>query len=171
MIVQIWHDQPALRVRGIEVSSIGFWLTADSTKSPSQSFSLQITARVFGVQVGTVTISPLQNGPFTMALLANSGTVEGRIDDWGAFDKNGKAVNGAADPQWSTAESVAFTVTGIADVTLDNIASVVPGLSILAKLALSILGDKLKISVAHQHVVAQLPHTTAQVPELAAATN
>jgi hypothetical protein len=171
MILEIWHDQPAFRVKGIEVSSIGFWLTSDSSKPLPQSFSLLINARVFGAQVGSVTIVPLKNIDFTMPLLAGQGgTVEGRIDDWSAFDANGKPVDGASDPQWKSADSVALTVTGIADVTLgaSNITSAVPGLSLLAKLALTILGNKVKISVAHEHVVAPLPHSASPVAELAA---
>jgi hypothetical protein len=159
MKLQIWHDDSAVQVHGLEASSLGFWLTADTTKPLPESFSLQITARVFGAQVGTVTIDPMKNGKFSMPLGASAGTVEGKIDDWTAHDKDGHAVE---DPHWRTATTVSFTVTGVADVTITatTIAAVVPGLGLLAKAALAILGNKLKISIAHRHVVAHLPHGT-----------
>jgi hypothetical protein len=163
MKLQIWHDDSAVKAHGLDVSSLGFWLTADTTKDLPHSFSLQITARVFGAQVGTVTIDPMKNETFSMPLLSSvGGTVDGRIDDWTAFDKGGKAVDDASDPHWKTATTVGFTVTGIADVTITagTIASVVPGLGLLAKAALAILGNKVKVSVAHRHVVAHLPHGT-----------
>jgi hypothetical protein len=160
MELQIWSDQLAARALGIEVSSIGFWLTSDTTKELPSSFSLVINARVLGVQVGSVTIDPLKNGPFTMPLVeAAGGTVEGKIDDWGAFDKAGNPV-ASSDTNWKTADSVAFLITGIADVTIpaSAITTLIPGLGWLAKAALGVLGNKVKISVAHQHVAAHLPH-------------
>ncbi len=160
MIVQVWHDQPAFHVRGIEVSSIGFWLTSDSAKPLPHSFALQVTARVLGVAVGSATLDPMQNGSMTMPLLAGTaGTVEGKVCDWCAFDKDGKPVS-SSDTAWKSAASVAFMMTGVADVTLDAtaLAGVIPGLSFLAKAALAILGNKVKVSIAHEHVVAQLPH-------------
>jgi hypothetical protein len=164
MDLQIWHDQPSVKVLGVHVVSIGFWLTSDSTKPLPSSFSLLVDARVFGVQIGTTTIAPVQNGPFSMPLLASvGGTVDGRIDDWGGFDKGGAPVDGTADPSWSTVDSVGFVITGVADVTVTEgtIASLIPGLGWLAKAALAILGNKVKISVAHERVVAHLPHGSA----------
>lgn len=161
MELEIWHDQPSARALGVEISSIGFWLTSDTSKPLPDSFSLLINARVLGAQIGTVTIDPMKNGDFTMPLLASvGGTVQGRIDDWTPFDKAGKAVDLTADPHWATADTVAFTVTGIADVTIPEsaIAGVIPGIGFLAKAALAMFGNKVKISVAHEHVVAPLPH-------------
>jgi hypothetical protein len=160
MELQIWSDQPAARALGIEVSSIGFWLTSDTTQALPNSFSLLINARVLGLQVGSVTINPLKNGAFTMPLVeAAGGTVEGRIDDFGAFDKAGNPV-ASTDAQWKTADSVAFLITGIADVTIpaSAVTTLIPGIGWLAKAALAVLGNKVKITVAHQHVAAHLPH-------------
>ena len=54
---------------------------------------------------------------FTMPLLANvGGNVEGRVDDWNAYDKNGKQVDQANDRNWRTADTVRFMIRGIADV-------------------------------------------------------
>jgi hypothetical protein len=161
MELQVWHDEPAVKVHGLHVSSLGFWLTSDTTKDLPQSFALLINARVFGAQVGSVTINPVKNESFSMPLLSKiGGKVDGRIDNWTAYDKAGKAVNNAADPHWKTATAVGFAVTGIADVTLTagTIALIIPGLGWLAKIALAMLGDKVKISVAHQHVIAHLTH-------------
>jgi hypothetical protein len=159
--IQIWHDEPAVKVSGLAVSSLGFWLTSDNTKPLPSSFTLLINARVFGVQVGTVSIDPMKNGTFSMPLLASiGGTVQGRIDDWNAYDKNGQPINETADPKWATADSVRFTVTGIADVTITatTVASIVPGLGWVAKAALAVLGNKVKISIAHESVSVHLPH-------------
>lgn len=164
MEIQVWHDDPAVKVSGLAVSSLGFWLTSDSAKPLPQSFSLLINARVFGVQVGTVTINPMKNGTFTMPLLASvGGNVEGRVDDWNAYDKNGNQVNQANDPNWRTADSVRFMITGIADVTIPATAvtTLIPGLGWLAKAALAVLGNRVKISVAHDNVIAHLPHGSA----------
>jgi|ERR1700722_19960323 hypothetical protein len=161
--LQIWHDEPAVRVHGLDVSSLGFWLASDSTKDLPQSFSLLINARVFGVQVGSVTINPMKNETFTMPLLSSiGGTVDGRIDNWTAYGKGGQPIDNAADPHWKTATAVGFMITGLADVTISasTIASIIPGIGFLAKAALAILGNKVKISVAHQHVVVNLPHGT-----------
>lgn len=163
MELQVWHDNPSVKAGGLSVSSIGFWLTSDTTRPLPESFSLLINARVFGVQVGSVTINPMKNGTFTMPLLSSiGGTVEGRVDDWTAYDKNGHPVAGS-DTAWRTADSVGFTITGIADVTIpaSAITTVIPGLGWVAKAALAILGNRVKISVAHEKVVAHLPHGSA----------
>lgn len=164
MEVQIWRDDRAVNVHGLAVSSLGFWLSSDSTKVLPQSFSLLIDARIFGVQVGSVTIDPMKNGTFTMPLLAKvGGVLQGRIDGWSAYDRTGSVVDAQKDPNWSTAESVSFLITGIADVTISasTVAALVPGLGWAAKAALALLGGKVKISVAHDHVVAHLPNGTA----------
>jgi hypothetical protein len=164
MELQVWHDQPAVRVHGFEISSIGFWLASDTTKDLPSSFSLLINARVLGVQVGSVTINPMKNGTFSMPLLASiGGTVEGRIDDFGAFDRAGKPLGAGADPHWKTADAIGFMITGVADATLSagQISTLIPGLGWLAKAALATLGNKVKVSVAHQQVVAHLPHGSA----------
>lgn len=161
MKLQVWHDESALRVGGIQASSIGYWLTSDTSKPLPSSFTLLLNARVFGAQVGTVTISPVKNGSFTMPLLAKvGGTVSGKIDDWQAYDKAGKPIDNSKDRKWATAASVGFTITGIADVTLTakTIASLIPGIGFLAKAALATLGNKVHISVAHRKVVVHLPH-------------
>jgi hypothetical protein len=161
MILQVWHDDSAVRAHGLEVSSIGFWLTSDASKALPSSFSLLINARVLGAQVGSVTIDPMKNGNFTMPLLQKiGGTVEGRIDDWNAYDKAGNPVK---DSAWKDAESVGFIVTGIADVTIaaSTIVALIPGIGWLAKAALAVLGNKVKISVAHERVIAHLPHGSA----------
>jgi len=163
MELLVWHDQPAVKTHGLELSSVGFWLSSDTTKALPDSFSLLINARALGVQVGSVTIAPFKNGTFSMPLIAQvGGSVDGRIDDWGAFDAAGKPVDTAADPKWSTATSIGFTVTGIADVTIaSNVIGALVPLGWLAKAALSIFGNKVKISVAHEHVSQQLPHGAA----------
>jgi hypothetical protein len=96
-----------------------------------------------------------------MPLLSKiGGNVTGRIDDWQAFDKNGKPIKSTTDPKWKTADAVGFTVTGIADVTIpaSALTALIPGLGWLAKAALATLGNKVKISVAHERVTAHLPH-------------
>lgn len=161
MKLQVWHDESALRVGAVHASSIGYWLTSDTTKPLPSSFTLLINARVFGAQVGSVTIAPVKNTSFSMPLLSKvGGTVSGRIDDWQAYDKAGKPIDGRKDPKWKTAAAVGFTITGIADVTVTAkaIASLIPGIGFLAKAALATLGNKVHISVAHRRVVVHLAH-------------
>jgi len=163
MELLVWHDQPAVKTHGLELSSVGFWLNSDTSKDLPDSFSLLINARALGVQVGSVSIAPFKNGPFSMPLIAQiGGSVNGRIDDWTAFDAGGKPVDADKDPKWSTATSIGFTVTGIADVTIaSNVISTIIPLGWLAKAALAMFGGKIKISVAHEHVTQQLPHGAA----------
>jgi hypothetical protein len=90
----------------------------------------------------------------------------GRRKIAGSEQKTGslcRCVDGTADPSWSTVDSVGFVITGVADVTVTEgtIASLIPGLGWLAKAAPAILGNKVKISVAHERVVAHLPHGSA----------
>jgi hypothetical protein len=161
MKLQVWHDDLAVRGGRYEVSSLRFFLTSDTAKSLPTSFALEISARVLGAQVGAVTVNPMKNGKFSMPLLAKiGGTVEGRIDDWQAYDRNGKAVDGRKDPKWKTADAVGFTITGVADVTVSAkaISSIIPVIGWAAKIALQLLGNKVKISVAHHRVITHLPH-------------
>lgn len=154
-----------MRVLGLNASSVDFWLTSDSAKDLPHSFTLLVNARVFGVQVGSVSIDPMRNGAVTMPLLAAiGGSVDGRIDDWGAFDKSGKPVAATADPHWKTADAVGFLITGVADVTIpaSAVIALIPGIGWLAKLALTTLGNKVKITVAHERVLAHLPHGSAE---------
>lgn len=72
-----------------------------------------------------------------MPLLAKiGGTVVGRIDDWQAYDKNGKAADARKDPKWKTADAVGFTVTAVADVTASAkaIGSIIPIIGWAARL-------------------------------------
>jgi hypothetical protein len=166
MILQVWHDEPAIKALGVEVASVGFWLTSDTTKPLPDSFALTINARVLGLQVGDVTVEPLQNGAVSMPLLESlGGTVQGKIDDWRALDGTGNVVDIKKDPNWRTATSVGFSITAVADVTLNAgaITAVIPGLGGLAAAALAILGKQVKISVAHQLVLQTLPHGAAQI--------
>jgi len=127
----VWHDERALKVGGVAVSSIGFWLTSDLEKDLPTSFSLLVNARVCGLQVGSVSVPVKDGSTFTMPLLEKiGGTVEGRIDNWGALDNTRKTVDENVDQHWKTANEVTFTITGIADVTLPAgaISTLLPGL-------------------------------------------
>lgn len=41
------------------------------------------------------------------------GTVEGCIDDWQAYDRYGKPIDGRKDPKWKTADAIGFMLPGL----------------------------------------------------------
>jgi hypothetical protein len=72
---------------------------------------------------------------------------------------------------WSTAAAVGFRVSAKADVTipLDVILSALPGISVIAKIAAGILGNKVTVTLTHDDIV--IPLHKAPVNTLIAASN
>lgn len=77
------------------------------------AFEMQISARVFGAQIGHADIEPVKNQNITVdpdVPVPGIPPIMGRLDDWQAYDTNGKAVN-FSDP---TAKIARVRVTGLA---------------------------------------------------------
>ncbi len=156
-VQQIWSDHKVLsRALGHELASVSFFLADDMSSHVPACLSLQIVARVVGVQIGETSVRPLQNGAVHMPLLQQiGGTLEGRIDNCRALSASGNNTG------WDTAVAVAFQLTALGDVTLPlaTIAKFIPLIGGLLSAALALVGNKVTIAIAHDDVVVHLPRT------------
>ncbi len=152
---EIWSDRKVLaKALGFELASVGFFLEDDTEKALPGCLSLVVSVRVVGVQIGSTTINPLKDGPFQVAFKEPvGGAAQGRVDDTHAIDSSG-----ASPAAWGNASAVGFRVTAVGDVTIpiSAIAGLLP-LGPLIKLALAHFGNKVKVTLAHEDVVAHLP--------------
>jgi hypothetical protein len=156
-IQQILTERKVLsRALGFELASLSFFLNDDVAGHLPGSMSLQIVARVAGVQVGETTSNPLQNGDLHMKLLEPiGGTLDGRIVNHRALDASG------ANTGWNTAVAVGFQITAVGNVTIvaATIAKFVPVIGPLLSAALAIMGNKVTIELAHDDIIVHLPRT------------
>jgi hypothetical protein len=161
---QVWSDPKVLaRVGGLHVATVGFFVSQDDAKPLPTAFELLVSLRLFGIQVGQTTVAPIANGPLSLPVGAGaySSTILGEIDDWRGLGADHQPV-ASADTSWSSAAAVGFRVVAKADVTipLDLIVAAIPGISIIAKIAAGILGNKATVSLAHDDIVIPLHKDT-----------
>ena len=160
MTQELWQERKVLaRALGVELASAGFYLEDETTQQPPHSLSLTINLRVVGVQIGSTRIAPLANTPFQIDLAQPiGGNVKGRIDDLRAIDRNGQPA-----PDWQRAAAVGFRVTALGDLTLSaqEIASLIPVVGPILRIALGRFGNNVTVTVAHDDIVAHMPRTLA----------
>jgi hypothetical protein len=162
--LQVWSDTKVLaRVGGLHVASVGFFVNQDDATPLPTAFELLVNLRLFGIQVGQTTVAPIANGPLSLPVGAGTytSTIVGEIDDWRGVSADHQPV-ASTDAQWSTAAAVAFRVVAKADVTipLSVILAAIPGVSVIAKVAAGILGNKVAVSLAHDDIVIPLHEDT-----------
>jgi hypothetical protein len=153
-----WSDKSVFgRVGGLELASITYEVLADFTKPLASAFSLVLTTRVLGIDVGTTTVAPLANGPVTLALAVpgpgtSLGTLHGEIDDARLLDAKGNVLPGSAPD--TSAAAFAFSLVGTATVTIPvaPIVALVPHLGWLVAAALSAAGGKITVHLGHDPV-------------------
>lgn len=163
-----WSDRVVFgHVAHLEVASATYEVAADFTKSLPQAFTLTVTLRTAGLDVGSTAV-PLQNGPVQVPVaIPGAGSVQGRIDDWRAIDASGKTIDTTADPAWSAAAAVAFTVTAMGNVTIPvtAILAKVPHLGWALDIALTLFGGgKVQVNLGHTPVVLPIHRDHAGKP-------
>jgi hypothetical protein len=162
---QVWTDTKVLsRVGGLHVAAVGFFVSQDDAKPLPTAFELLVNLRLFGIEVGQTTVAPIANGPLTLPVGAGtySSTILGEIDDWHGIGADHQPI-ASTDASWSTAAAMGFRVVAKADITipLDIILAALPGISVIAKIAAGILGNKVTVTLAHDDIVIPL-HKGAQ---------
>lgn len=150
-----WSDKTVFaHVGKLEVASVMYEVTADFSKALSHAFSLKVTLRGLGVQLGSTTVSPIADKPVSISIVQPiGGTLQGKITDWGATDSKGNPVP-AHDTAWSDAAMVSFLITGTGNVALPvgDLLELVPGLGFLLKAAVSALGSTVSVNLGHKDV-------------------
>ncbi len=155
-----WSDRTVFgHVAGLEVASATFEVQADFTQPLPSAFTLQITMRAVGIDIGHGSF-PVKDGPIQIALAvpgaSGLGDVQGRIDDWRGIDAKGNVIDAAVDPQWKTASAVAFTVTALGSVAIPmgRIVALVPHLGWAVAAALALFGGgKVNVTIGHTPIV------------------
>lgn len=163
-----WSDRVVFgHVAHLEVASSTFEIVADFTKALPQAFTLTVTLRAAGVDIGSTTV-PLQNGPLQITLtIPGGGNVQGRIDNWRGIDSKGNVIDDAADPDWNTASSVGFTLTSLGEfaIPVSTILVLVPHLGWAIAAALALFGGgKVQVSLGHAPIVLPIHRDSAGKP-------
>ena len=152
-----WSDRVVFgHVAHLEVASATFEIVADFTKPLPQAFTLTITLRAAGVDIGSTTV-PVQDGPVQLTVtIPGGGNVQGRIDDWRGIDAQGKIIDNASDPNWNAASAVGFTLTSLGSfsIPVSAILALVPHLGWAIAAALALFGGgKVQVNLGHDPIV------------------
>lgn len=164
-----WSDRVVFgHVAHLEVASATFEITADFSKSLPDAFTLTVTLRAAGVDIGSTSV-PVQNGQAVQINLTipGGGDVQGRIDNWRGIDTQGNVIGDATDPSWSTASSVAFTLTSLGDfsIPVSAILALVPHLGWAIAAALALFGGgKIQVNIGHTEIALPIHRDSSGKP-------
>jgi hypothetical protein len=153
--MQIYSERKTLaRAAGHDIAALDITVFQDQQQACPKGLEVALDLRVFGADVTNTWQQPLTNQNVQLTFrVPGCGTVGGKIDDVQGVDAHGAATD------WSKAVAASFTLTGTAAVTLD-ILTLLPGLPVLLRPIVALLGGKVNVDLGATKVLAPLHQQT-----------
>jgi hypothetical protein len=116
-VLQVWEGNDGWSVLGLR-----YYVHQDFDIQPSigGAFDFIVSARLLGAQIGSATVTPLQNGPVNLNV-TGAGTIKGEVNDWQGYRADGTPA------AWNAGSlaTARFTLTLDIDVTAPLIGHIV----------------------------------------------
>ena len=149
--MQVYSERKVLaRAAGHDVAALDITVFQDPQQPCPKALQVALDLRIFGADVTSDWQMPLCDQAVQLTFrVPGTGTLGGKIDDVQGIDAHGAATD------WTKAVAASFTLTGTAAVTLE-ILTLLPGLPVLLRPIVALLGGKVHVDLGSTKVVAPL---------------